>query len=131
MTADSMVQPIRLLIVEDNDAVREAIVSWLVYEYSGYQITGVSSGEGALEAVQENKPNLILMDIGLPGINGIETTRRLQATHPDIPVVIITVKESVSYKNDALDAGAAAYIPKRLMYAELLPTLQNLLFPVS
>jgi DNA-binding NarL/FixJ family response regulator len=116
-----------ILIVEDHAAVRRSLREWLEAVFPWCHIVEAASGEEAIAAVQAEAPNAVLMDIGLPGINGIETTRRIKAALPGTPVVMLTIHEADAYRADALAAGASAYIPKRVMHTELIPALAALL----
>lgn len=67
------------------------------------------------------------MDINLPGINGIETTKIIKIMHPSTKVAILSIYEDEAYKNDAFIAGASKYVPKRLMHTDLIPAIKSLL----
>ncbi len=116
-----------LLIVEDNPAVRRALRAWLASALPEYELAEAESGEEALERVAERAPSLVLMDINLPGMNGIEATRRLRETAPATPVVIVTLHDTEPYRREAAAAGAAAFIAKDRMGFDLLPLLRRLL----
>jgi two-component system chemotaxis response regulator CheY len=87
------------------------------------RVLEAASGEEALSLVEATRPDVVLMDIGLPGMNGIEATERLLARDASIRVVILTILEDESYRRRALAAGAAAYVFKRTMETDLLPVL--------
>jgi DNA-binding NarL/FixJ family response regulator len=86
-----------------------------------------SSAEEALALVPVEAPRLVVMDISLPGMSGIEATRQIKAVLPSTKVVMLTIYEGDSYRADATMAGASAYVPKRAMQTELMPTLAALL----
>lgn len=72
-------------------------------------------------------PDMILMDIGLPQMNGIEATKRIKATVPQVQVVMLTIYEDPDCRADATHVGASAYVPKRKMHTELIPVMATLL----
>jgi DNA-binding NarL/FixJ family response regulator len=80
-----------------------------------------------VDLVRSQAPDIVLMDIGLPGMNGIEATRRIKAIAPQVRVVILSILEDPEYQADAAAAGASAYVPKRKMHTELIPILTGLL----
>lgn len=119
--------PASILIVEDHVKVRQALRNLLEVKYSQYQVIEAGSGEEAILLTQTEPPHLVIMDITLPGINGIETTQRILSTSPTIPVVMFTIHEDEIYRAEAEAAGAIAYVPKHALQSELLPQLNSLL----
>jgi len=83
------------------------------------------SGEQAIEFVNESKPNLVLMDINLPGMNGLECTRILKSQHPEVAVFVITSNNAENYRAAAIEAGASEYIPKSQIRKELVRILSR------
>ena len=116
-----------ILIVEDHDAVRTSLRDWLLATFPECRFLETTSGEEAVDLVRIQRPDLVLMDIGLPQMSGIEATRRIKAMTPDVQVVMLTIHEASIYRTDAAAAGASAYILKRKMYTELIPVVTNLL----
>jgi two-component system cell cycle response regulator DivK len=102
----------RILVIEDNKANRYLIRYML--EKGKYQVVEVDSGEEALKEINKTKPDLILMDIQLPGIDGLETTKRIRKSkvNGDIPIIAITSFAMVGDKDKALGAGCNGYIEK-------------------
>jgi len=86
-----------------------------------------TSGEEAIALIRIESPRLVLMDISLPGMSGIEATRQIKAALPSTQIVMLTIHEGDTYRADATAAGASAYVPKRTMRTELVPTLAALL----
>jgi len=120
-----------ILIVDDHPAVRRSLRSWLVKALPTYEFSEAVNGEEALARLGEQRPALVLMDINLPGMSGIEATRRITATAPGVPVVIVSMHDTEAYRQDAAAAGAAAFVAKERMGFELLPLLQRLLPPTA
>jgi DNA-binding NarL/FixJ family response regulator len=116
-----------ILIVEDHDAVRRALRDWLEVEFPQCRVIEVTSGEEAIALTQIESPRLVVMDITLPGMSGIEATRQIKATLPSAHVVMLTIHDDDTHRTHAVAAGASAYVPKRTMQTELIPTLAALL----
>jgi DNA-binding NarL/FixJ family response regulator len=119
--------PTTILIVEDHDDVRRALRDWLALEIPQCRVVEAANGEEALALVRAESPRLIVMDIRLPGMNGIEATRQIKASSPSVQIVILTIHTSDSFRSDARAAGACAYVTKQAMHTELVPTLARLL----
>lgn len=116
-----------ILIVDDHDAVRTSLLDWFGTVFPDCALAEARSGEEAVELALARPPDVILMDIGLPQMSGIEAARRIKAAAPQVQVVMLTIHETPEYQADAAAAGVTAYILKRQMYRELIPTLQRLL----
>ena len=121
-----MINPI-ILIVEDNDSVRKSLREWLEGAFPKYQFIEAASGEEAIDITQASAPCAIIMDISLPGMSGIEATRHIKGNMPNTQVVILTIHEEEVFRADAKAAGASAFVTKRMMRKELLPTLAAVL----
>ena len=116
-----------ILIVEDNDVVRSSLQDWLSVTFPECTFQIAKSGEEAVEKVANRPPTIVLMDIGLPGMNGIQATRMIKAASPKTKVVILTIYNDVEHRADASEAGASAYISKSKMHSELVPLMKTLL----
>jgi DNA-binding NarL/FixJ family response regulator len=116
-----------ILIVEDHDAVRVSLRDWLRAVFPRCHVLEAATGEEAVAAIDRQHPPLVVMDIGLPGMNGIETTRRIKAAAPEAQIVILTIHDGEAYRADATAAGASAFVPKSRMQTELVPALMALL----
>jgi DNA-binding NarL/FixJ family response regulator len=116
-----------VLIVDDHRAVRLSLRSWLEMAFPQCRFVEAASGEEAVTMAQSVNPALVIMDVGLPGINGIEATRQIKASRPDVLVVMLSVYDDEAYRFQAADAGASAYVSKWRMQAELQPVVAQLL----
>ncbi|WP_330213653.1 response regulator transcription factor GacA [Pseudomonas sp. Z18(2022)] len=103
---------IRVLVVDDHDLVRTGITRMLA-DIDGLQVVGqAESGEESLIKARELKPDVVLMDVKMPGIGGLGATTKLLRSHPDIKVVVVTVCEEDPFPTRLLQAGAAGYLTK-------------------
>ena len=120
-------QPLTLLIVEDNEMNLEALSRLLARR--GFRVVGAGTGEDALRIATETRPDLILMDIGLPGIDGYETTRRLKADAATaaIPVIALTAHALVTDRERALQAGCVEFDTKPIDLARLCAKIASCL----
>ena len=107
----------RVLVVEDEPNIAEFIRRGLIYK--GYEVDVAASGEEALEVAQKRLPELVVLDLMLPGMDGIEVCRRLRAAD-DVPIIMLTARDSVSDKVRGLESGADDYITKPFEFEELL-----------
>ncbi len=116
-----------ILIVEDHEVVRQSLREWLELSFPHYQLLEATSGEEAVVIAQTTNPRLIIMDIGLLGMSGIEAAQNIKAALPDAQVVMLTIYDDEAHRADAAAAGASAYVPKRKVQTELLPVVTRLL----
>lgn len=114
----------RLLLVDDHEVVRSGL-RMLLESQEDIQIVGeAGTGAEALQAVERLKPEVILLDIGLPDMSGIQVMERIREIEPDIAVVALTIHEDKEYFFKMLDAGATGYVPKRAAPDELLTAIR-------
>lgn len=115
---------IRVLVVDDHDLVRTGITRMLA-DIDGLQVVGeADSGESALKLARELKPDVVLMDVKMPGIGGLEATRKLLRSHPDIKVVAVTVCEEDPFPTRLLQAGATGYLTKGAGLDEMVQAIR-------
>ena len=112
---------LRILIVDDEQAIRRLLRTLLTAH--GYTIVEAGSGEEALASAAQHRPDIVILDLGLPGIDGVEVTRRLRQW-TDIPVIVLSVREQERDKIAALDAGADDYVTKPFAAGELMARLR-------
>jgi two-component system response regulator NreC len=121
---DKKLDKIRLLLVDDHDVVRSGLRMLLENEKDLVIIGEASSGTQALALAKELRPHVVIMDITLPDVSGIEATRRLKESHPKIAVVALTIHEDQQYFFEMLQAGASAYVPKRAAPNDLIAAIR-------
>jgi DNA-binding NtrC family response regulator len=115
----------RLLIVEDEDTLRESLKR--VFRHDGYEVDSVNSSETALQVLQSRHYDLIITDIVLPGIDGIELVRRCRKQNPDIVLVVITAFASIDTAVHAIRAGAYEYLVKPVNHQEIKAVVKKAL----
>jgi two-component system response regulator NreC len=114
----------RLLLVDDHAVVRSGLRMLLENERDVEIVGEASSAAEAMESAISLKPNVILMDIGLPDLSGIDATREIKNRVPDVSVVALTIHEDEEYFFKMLEAGASGYVPKRAAPEELLTAIR-------
>jgi DNA-binding NarL/FixJ family response regulator len=121
-----MTEKIEVMIVEDDTAVREGL-RFLINGSDGYRCTAASpSAEEALKIISEHQPQVVLMDINLPGMNGIECVVCIKNSFPDIQVMMLTVFDNADEIFKSLAAGATGYMLKKTPPARLLEAISEL-----
>ncbi len=114
-----------LLVVDDDPHITELLRRILAYE--GYSVATAVSGDEALARTLEHPPNLIILDIMMPGLDGLEVTRRLRAAGDNVPILILTARDAVSNRVEGFEAGADDYLIKPFAPEELLVRTKALL----
>ena len=114
----------RLLLVDDHAVVRSGLRMMLENERDVEIIGEAATASEALEAATRLKPNVILMDIGLPDMSGIDATREIKKRCPDVSIVALTIHEDEEYFFKMLEAGASGYVPKRAAPEELVTAIR-------
>lgn len=115
---------IRLLLVDDHDIVRTG-VAHIIEKHKGIEIVGeAGTGEEALRLVRQHQPDVVLMDVNMPGLGGLEATRRIHRSTPKTKVIILTVHSEAPFPNHLLDAGASGYLTKGCAASELIEAIR-------
>jgi len=115
--------PIRILLVDDESAIRRALRPPLVE--LGFQVVDVSRGEEALQMLRAGGFDVVLLDVNMPGIGGIETLRRIRAFAPRLPILMLTVRDAEEEKVEALELGADDYVTKPFSMRELIARIRT------
>jgi two-component system, OmpR family, response regulator MprA len=115
----------RVLVVDDDRSVRESLRRSL--EFNGFQVSLASDGAEALASIAGGAPDALVIDVMMPRLDGIETTKALRAAGNDLPILVLTARDSVGDRVDGLDAGADDYLTKPFALEELLARLRALL----
>ena len=115
----------RVLVVDDDRAVRDSLRRSL--EFNGYEVVLAADGAEGLVAVGAQHPDVVVVDVMMPRLDGIETTRALRAAGNDVPVLVLTARDAVGDRVEGLDAGADDYLTKPFALEELLARLRALL----
>ena len=118
-----------ILVVDDNQDIRDLIS--LILEEEGYSVISAEEGTSALALIKEKEPTLVLLDVMMPGISGLEVLRQLRASKrsqvSQTPVIMITAKSQSTDIDEALEAGATSYIVKPIRADALLEKVQSFL----
>ncbi|HEX7949558.1 MAG TPA: response regulator transcription factor [Candidatus Limnocylindrales bacterium] len=120
-----MGDPTRILVVDDDPKIRAVVRRGLAFE--GYRMVEAATGEEALEKVREHLPDLVVLDLMLPGIDGIEVTRRLRSSGDEIAILVLTARDEVKDRVEGLETGADDYLVKPFSFEELLARVHALL----
>jgi two-component system response regulator MprA len=114
---------LRVLVVEDEEQIADFLRRGLAFK--GYTVEVAHTGEAGLNAARDNPPDLVLLDLMLPGVSGVEVCERLRrGLDPSLPVIMLTAKDSTEDKIEGLDAGADDYLAKPFSFEELLARMR-------
>ena len=119
------VTPIHIVIVDDNPYYRETVRN-IIEKQQNLKVVG-EAGDGvyALQAIEKHRPDIVLMDITLPYLDGIEATRKIMAKFPNIKVIMLTMHANPAFSDHALQAGACQYLAKDCSKQELLQAIKD------
>jgi two-component system, OmpR family, response regulator MprA len=114
-----------VLVADDDRAVREALERALQLE--GFEVELAGDGDATLAAVEKRTPDAVVLDIMMPGLDGLDVTRRLRRTGNRVPILLLTARDAIGDRVEGLDAGADDYLPKPFALEELIARLRALL----
>jgi len=115
---------IKVLLVDDHAIIREGLRSLLEKQPEMKVIADTDNGRKAIELVRELLPNIVIMDISMPGLNGIEATRQITAEFPHVKVIALSIHSKRRFVADMLSAGATGYILKECLFDELVQAIE-------
>jgi two-component system response regulator NreC len=116
--------PIRILLADDHAVVRDGVRALLEKQTDLAVVAEAADGREAAQMAEEFQPDVVVMDIGMPGLNGIDATRRILAAHPHIGVVILSMHQDESYVLRSLKAGAKSYLLKDSLRSDVLDAIR-------
>src|SRR5687768_2289020 len=115
----------RILVIDDEAAIRDSMR--MILEYEGYEFVGASAGQEGLGLIERESPDLVFLDIKMPGLDGLEVLPRIRAIDESLPVVMISGHATVSTAVEATKLGAFDFIEKPLASERVLVTIRNAL----
>ncbi|NCC50477.1 MAG: response regulator transcription factor [Spartobacteria bacterium] len=118
---------LRLAVADDHELMREGLISLINNEH-GMEVVGhAGSGRDIVDLAAREKPDVVIMDVAMPDMNGMEATRQIVARNPDIKVVALSGHDNQDYIHEMLKAGAVGYVLKKRAYEELLKAVRHVL----
>jgi two-component system, OmpR family, response regulator MprA len=115
----------RILVIDDDPKIRSVVRRGLVYE--GFRVTEAGSGEEGLDKARDQTPDLVVLDVMLPGIDGLEVCRRLRDAGDEVAILMLTARDEVKDRVEGLETGADDYLVKPFSFEELLARVRALL----
>jgi two-component system OmpR family response regulator len=117
--------PMRVLVVEDEDTLAQMLT--MAFEYEGWAVQTAADGPGGVRAAREFKPDVVVLDVMLPGFDGLEVLARLRAEAIEAPVLYLSARDAVPDRIAGLEAGAEDYVTKPFSLAEVVTRVRGLL----
>lgn len=118
-------ETMKILVVDDEQAVRDSLRRSL--SFNGYDVSLAEDGVEAIESIEKDEPDLIILDVMMPRMDGLEVCRNLRGSGYDRPILVLTARDGVSDRVAGLDAGADDYLPKPFALEELLARVRSLM----
>lgn len=116
----------KILIVDDHVSLRSSLRDWLSITFPNYDLLEAGDSKNAIQIATQSQPSLILMDIELPDVNGLETARVILEKSPDANIIILSIHDERNYRLHAKEIGVSAFVAKALMRTQLLPTIAKI-----
>ena len=116
----------KVLVADDHPLVRDSIATLLEKQYDFEVVGKAANGEEAVKLVGELSPNVVVMDIEMPGVDGLEATKQIKAGHPEASILVLTAHDDEEYVTAMLDAGAAGYLLKSVYGEGLVQAIRSL-----
>lgn len=120
-----MSDPARILVIDDDPKIRSVVRRGLVYE--GFRVTDAGTGEEGLDQARDQTPDLVILDVMLPGMDGLEVCRRLRGAGDEVAILMLTARDEVKDRVEGLETGADDYLVKPFSFEELLARVRALL----
>jgi DNA-binding NarL/FixJ family response regulator len=114
-----------IILADDHPVVRKALRNELEKEADFIVLAEAGDGEEAVRIAYELTPDVIIMDIGMPKLNGIEATRRIKASHPDIIILVLTVYDDIEHILGILESGADGYLTKNILVEDIIKSIHS------
>jgi len=121
------VQVIRTLIVDDNVSFRQRLKEFLASEPDIEVVGEAADGQTAILEARKLQPEVVVMDVTMPGMNGIDATRHLKDEMPEVKVIVLTIFDLEGYREAAMASGASGYVIKKSLIEELMPAIRRAL----
>jgi len=116
----------RVVLVDDNESILNALREYLTL-HQGIEVAGTTnSARNAIDLIEYLQPDLVITDLNMPEISGLELTRQLRQLHPHLSIIVLTGTETPQHRKQALDAGADAFLVKMSALTSLVTTIQEL-----
>jgi two-component system response regulator NreC len=119
------VKPTRVVVVDDHTLIRQGMVGLLDRQADIEVVGEAGNGRDGIELVERLRPDVVLMDVAMPGISGLDATRELKSRLPDVPVIMLTIHDRDDYIFEALRAGAVGYVLKGADVQDLLAAVRS------
>ena len=119
--------PTTILVADDDQRVRGFVKRILEKGLGAPVVHEASDGEEALRLAWAHLPGVVVMDITMPRMDGLEATKKIKAEHPETKVIILTVHQEQAYREAAMESGADGFLDKRAMLTDLVPTVRDVL----
>ncbi len=114
-----------ILVIDRYEVVRKALCQWLKVEFPSIRVLEAKNHSEAIACMDGHLPNLVIIDILLPGTNGVTVTKQIKSLMPLVPILILTMYEDEEYHAQVLRAGASIFIPQREMFKKLIPCIRT------